>query len=114
MKYILLLCSVSLAVIGQLFLKNGINRTSLELNPLSILKTIFTPYVFFGFVFYGVSSIVWLFILKKFPLSIAYPALSLSYILVVIFSVYFFKEPLTINKLIVISLIFLGVVVLFK
>lgn len=114
MNYLLLATSMILAIAGQIFLKKGVSVSSLSLNYLSIFKTLFSPMVFLGFFLYGTSSIVWLFVLKKFPLSTAYPALSLTYIAIVLFSVIIFKEPLTINKIIGITLIFSGVYILFR
>lgn len=114
LKYILLLTSMSLAITGQLAFKHGLNGIELALSPASILRTIFTPYVFLGFAMYGISSIIWLFVLERFPLSIAYPALALSYVLIVFASFIFLQEPLTINKIIGSFIILIGVIVLFR
>lgn len=108
-KYILLISSMTLAVLGQIFFKKGIASSALSPNILSILQTIFTPYVFFGFFIYGLSSIVWLFVLQRFPLSVAYPSLALTYIIVAVLSTFIFKESLNFEKIIGILLIFIGV-----
>ncbi len=106
--------SMSLGITGQLLLKRGVLASSLEPNIPSILKTIFSPLVFSGFVFYGISAIIWLFVLQKFPLSVAYPSLAVTYAIIVLFSFLFVNEPITTNKIIGIILIFLGVTFLYR
>lgn len=114
MKFLLLATSMSLAILGQFFLKKGVLASTLTPNVESVIKTLFSPYVFIGFVTYGISSIIWLFVLQKFPLSVAYPALSLTYLVIVILSFLFLKEPITSIKIAGILLIILGVYFLFK
>ena len=49
MKYLLLLSAMFLAVVGQFALKKGISSSVLSFNLESIVKTLFSPMVFFGF-----------------------------------------------------------------
>lgn len=114
MEYILLGGSMLLAILGQFLLKRGILASTLSPNLDSIIKTIFSPFVLVGFIVYGISSIIWLFVLQKFPLSVAYPALSLTYVVIVILSVFLLKEPFTSLKVIGMLLIVLGVYFLFR
>lgn len=114
MKYLLLSCSMFLAIVGQFLLKKGVVSADLAPTIKSVSKTIFSPLVLAGFISYGISSIIWLFVLQKFPLSIAYPALSLTYVAIVILSILIFKEPFTIYKSAGIIFIILGVYLLFK
>jgi len=112
MSYVFLFCSMFFAVIGQFLLKQGIMSQELSMNFRSIISAFFSIKVFFGFFLYGISSIFWLFVLKKLPLSVAYPSLSLTYIFVVILSVFILKEPFSIQKLFGIFFIFVGVCLL--
>ncbi len=114
MKYLLLTASLILVVVGQLLLKKGVLSTTLSPNLTSIFKTIFTPYIFSGLATYGLSAVIWLFVLQKFPLSIAYPTLSLTYVLIVILSFFVFNEPITYTKVVGMILIIFGVYFLFK
>lgn len=113
-KYLLLLLSMSLAITGQFFFKYGLSQVSLSPNAQSIVRTIFTPYVFLGFVMYGISSIVWLFVLQKLPLSVAYPALALTYVIIVFVSAFALQEPLTVNKVVGSFIIVMGVILMFR
>jgi drug/metabolite transporter (DMT)-like permease len=114
MKFILLASSMILAIVGQFFLKKGVLVSSLSPTFESIIKTLFSPFVLLGFILYGASSIFWLFVLQKFQLSVAYPALSLTYVAVVAISILVLKEPFTFAKSIGIALIIIGVYFLFK
>jgi|SRR3990167_10234573 len=114
MKFFLLGSSMILAILGQFLLKKGVIASTLVPSIGSFLKTVFSPIVFLGFVVYGISAILWLFVLQKFPLSVAYPALSLTYVVVVILSVFLLKEPINSFKIAGMLLIILGVYFLFK
>lgn len=114
MKYLLLVASMALAVLGQLLMKKGVSTSMLEPNLNSIIKTIFNPFLFSGLVSYAISAIFWLFVLQKFPLSIAYPTLSLTYIVIVILSFFLFQEPITTQKIIGVLVIIFGVFILFR
>ncbi len=106
--------SMALAIIGQTFLKRGVLASGLVPNISSLIKTIFSPFVLIGLGAYAISTLFWLFVLQKFPLSVAYPALSLTYIAIVFISFFVLKEPITQYKLIGIALIIFGVYFLFK
>lgn len=111
MRWILVITSVLLGCVGQLLMKKGVSILG-ELNLVTLkglLCTFSNKYVFFGFFSYGISSIIWLSVLSKFPLSTAYPLLSLGYVFVIIFSWIFFKETLTIFKIVGVLSICLGV-----
>ena len=105
---------MTLAITGQFMLKKGVGVSVLLPNFYAIIKTVFNPFVFFGLSLYAISSVVWLFVLKKFELSVAYPSLALTYIIIVVLSAIFFKEPLTINKILGVLLIFFGVFFIYK
>jgi len=105
---------MALGVAGQLLLKRGVVASSLTPNIGSVLSTVFSPLVFTGLLLYGISAIIWLFVLQRFPLSVAYPSLALMYVVVVILSFFLLKEPLTFYKISGILLIVLGVYLLFR
>jgi multidrug transporter EmrE-like cation transporter len=55
---------------------------------------------------------MWIFVLKKLELSIAYPMVSLGYVFVMLLSFYFLQEQLYLTKILGTGLIVSGVVVL--
>ena len=112
--YVLLLINVFLGVSGQFLIKSGVNGAEFASSPfVNIFKALFTPLVFTGFVLYGISSLLWIMILKNIPLSIAYPTLSLGYIAVLIISYLYLGETLTLYNVFGSLLIIVGVALLF-
>ncbi len=108
-KYLLLLLAMAISLGGELLFKHGIMQTELKLNLMSIVKTIFSPFIFFGFALFGSGAILWLFVLQRFPLSVAYPTLALNYVWILVISYYLFGEQITVNKIVGICLIIAGV-----
>ena len=58
--------------------------------------------------FFGTSSILWMYIVKHYPLSVAYPMISLSYVFGLIAAILFFHESVSMMKWVGVSLIILG------
>lgn len=63
---------------------------------------------------YVISVGLWVYVLSKVEVSIAYPMLSIGYIFNLILAHWFFGEQITFSKVMGIGLIILGVVVLTK
>lgn len=58
------------------------------------------------------ALLVWMAALTKFPLNYAYPLLiSLTFTIVILLSTLFFREPITLSKVIGIAFILVGVIV---
>ena len=57
---------------------------------------------------YGAGSLLWFYILKHFPFSMAYPMVSLSYVFGMIAAIVFFHEDVNLMKWIGVVLIMLG------
>lgn len=110
--------SISLAVAGQLSLKSGMNK----IGPISISDTrsagvtamsiASNVKVIGGLALYFASALVWLIVLSRVNLSLAYPLLGSSYIIVMFASHYLFDEPITAVRWIGALCISLGVVLI--
>lgn len=95
----LIFISIGLAVAGQLCMKVGmtnyqIGDINLQNFVFQFLKIIFRPFVFGGFILYLGSSLFWLMVLSRVPLSFAYPFTSISYVLILFFSSMLFGEKI--------------------
>lgn len=109
----LILSAVILNSVAQLVLKAGTNKLGvLFIDGQSlfstIIRVIFQPYIISGLVLYVVSFGIWIIVLSKLEVSIAYPLLSIGYIIGLVFAWYFFGEMITINKTIGIFFIVIG------
>ena len=106
--------AVLTAVASQLLFKRGmfaLANMSFSLDNMYILiKHVLTnPFLLGGLFFYGISFLLWLFILAKVKLSVAYPITSMNFVLVLIASYYFFGEKLSLFQYVGILFIIVGV-----
>jgi multidrug transporter EmrE-like cation transporter len=112
--YAVILVSVTLAAIGQVAWKLGMNQTgqSTATNFAAVMTVLLNPYILLGFVLYGLGTIFWLIALSKKDLSFVYPFISLTYMLVLILSNVILKESIGINKLVGIMFIITGLFII--
>jgi drug/metabolite transporter (DMT)-like permease len=107
--YILLVISILLGVAGQILLKLGmIKYPKFQLSQLIMLTR--SPAVIGGFLCYGLSTLIYFNVLSSLGLSVAYPTVSLGYVLVIILSAKIFKEKVSIGRWIAVIIISVGVV----
>lgn len=100
--------SISLNVAGQIFMKLGMNHKHV-VSLGSLVFSAFSPLVLLGLACYGVSTLFWLKVLNSAPLGIAYPTLSLGYILLLILSSTFLKETIGTHQVLGSLIIVFGV-----
>jgi multidrug transporter EmrE-like cation transporter len=114
LTFSLLLTGVLLNAGAQLLLKAGTNRIgefafSLD-NVVPIgLRIATNPPILAGLACYVVSVIVWILALSRVPVSVAYPMLSIGYIVNALAAWWLFGESLAAQKLIGIAFIIVGV-----
>jgi undecaprenyl phosphate-alpha-L-ara4N flippase subunit ArnE len=113
--FTVLLSSIVLGAVGQLLFKHaarlihapsqfGIWRWLIELFT--------TGSVLLAFACFAVSAVLWIAALRVTPLTVAYPMIALSYIIIFAGSYFFFSEPITWHKAIGAVLIIAGIVVI--
>ena len=90
---------------GQIFFKAARAAHS----DASMLSLFTHPEVWGGLAVYGLSSICWLWVLARAPLSFAYPILSLTFPIVVAISAIFFSESILPLRWMGVGMIMLGV-----
>ncbi len=94
----LLLISVTLGSFGQICMKTGVRGRSISTGEspiqtfIQILHAMANPYVILGMLLYVISLFVWIIILTRVRLSVAYPMISMGYVLVVVLSAAILKE----------------------
>ncbi len=108
------MAGVLLNAIAQLLLKAGTNRVgefafALE-NVVPIgTKLALNPFILGGLGCYVVSVAVWILGLSRIPVSVAYPMLSVGYIVNAVLAYLLFGESLTAQKMVGIGFIIVGV-----
>lgn len=109
-----LLLGVLLNAGAQLLLKAGSERISaLHFSWSNIIPMGFqlmgSPYIILGLFFYVVSVVIWIAVLSRVDVSVAYPMLSIGYVVNAIAAYYLFGEALTAARMGGIFLILVGV-----
>jgi multidrug transporter EmrE-like cation transporter len=113
-SFSLVLAGVLLNAAAQLLLKAGTNRigefafTLGNVVPVG-LKVAASPFVLGGLACYAVSVVVWIMALSRVPVSVAYPMLSIGYIVNAFAAWALFGESVTAQKLAGIGFIVVGV-----
>lgn len=112
--YPLILLGVLLNAGAQLLLKAGMDKIGYFKFSLANLLPIawqvaLNPYIIGGLTCYVISVCVWLLALSRVEVSVAYPMLSIGYIVTAIAAYFWFHESLTLTRLLGIFVIILGV-----
>jgi len=115
-SFLLILTGVLLNAVAQLALKASVrNHGAIELGGGALpaaVQVAGEPALWLGLFCYGVSVIVWILALSRVDVSIAYPMLSIGYIVNAFAAWALFGEALTPMRLLGIGIIVLGVFVL--
>lgn len=114
MSYLLIFLTIFLTVYGQLVIKWQVNMagqlpTNLITKIEYALNILLNPWTISALIAYFMAVISWIFAITKIPLSYAYPFMSLSFVLVTVFSNFFLNESITNFQKIGLFLIVLGV-----
>ena len=113
-SFSLLMLGVFLNATAQLLLKAGTNAVGqFEFNAGNIvpvgIKLALEPHIIGGVVCYVVSLVVWIMGLSRVEVSIAYPMLSIGYVLNAVAAWYLFGEAVSVTRLAGIGIIIIGV-----
>src|SRR3954466_624779 len=85
---VLLLVSVAFAVAGQITLKTAMDnvgrlgRSELSSIGATIGRVAKEPLLWLGLALFGISAVFWLIVLSRVKLSVAYPFIGISYIII--------------------------------
>jgi drug/metabolite transporter (DMT)-like permease len=115
---LLIIVSVSIAVVAQLVLKLGVegigqvNLGNWESIRHFLLAAVSSPQVLLGLALYGLSAVIWLVVLARVNLSYAYPMVATSYVLMLILSRFLLKEDVSLTRWIGVAIICLGVLIM--
>jgi small multidrug resistance pump len=104
--YAALAVAILVGVAGQILLKTGSERTS------DVAGQLLDPFTILGLAAYGVGAFFYIAAIKKIPITLAFPSVSLSYALVAVIAHYTWGEPLGLPQIAGIALIAGGILVL--
>jgi multidrug transporter EmrE-like cation transporter len=115
LSFLLIIAGVLLNAGAQLLLKAGTNafgdmgldRTKIILSAFRIVTE---PHIFGGLACYVISVAIWILALSRVSVSVAYPMLSIGYVVNAVAAWYLFGEALSVSKLAGIGFIIVGVI----
>ncbi len=114
---VLLIIGVGLAVVGQLAMKTSINKAgAIEREDFKhpgklIMRVLKDPWAITGIVSYILFALVWLVVLSRVSLSVAYPMIAAGFVVIVLFSRFVFKEEVRPIAWLGLALIVVGVAI---
>ena len=114
--YLYIALTIAFTVYGQLVLKwqiAGVGQLPAGSADkiVFLLRLLFNPWVFSGFVAAFLASLAWMAAMTKFDISHAYPFMSLNFVLVILAGGLLFHEAITPYKLAGLALVVAGLIV---
>ena len=112
MHYVIALISIGLGTAAQFFFKLGVNSITKNAHGTAdtIKLGITNLHLWSGMACYGVSLLMWFYVLSQMELSRAFPLVSIGYVAILLLGYFFLNEPMTAYKIIGVSLIVIGVI----
>jgi multidrug transporter EmrE-like cation transporter len=116
MSWVYVTATILLTVYGQLIVKWQVQKAGALPAALGdkvefLARLVVHPWMISVFVAAFIAALSWMAAMTRLELSRAYPFVSLSFVLVLIFSAVFFGEALTIAKVMGVALILAGLIV---
>lgn len=102
--FVMIVFSVSCSAIAQILLKHGMAQPAIQQSlsgetPWSVARIVATDLsVLGGFALYGLGAVIWLFVLARMDVSVAYPFVALGFLMTMVLGFLVFGEPITIRK----------------
>lgn len=113
--YLYIAATIALTVYGQIVIKSQVSKAGAM--PFAPVEKVYflgglllNPWVMSGFAAAFLASLFWMAALSRFPLSYAYPFMSLSFVGVLLLSATVFAESITLAKALGMVFLVLGLV----
>src|SRR5687768_7277187 len=95
-----ILATVLASAVAQLALKLGMSNPTIAAaaqngGKAMVLAVASSPLVWTGLMIYGAGVLAWLYVLSKVDLSLAYPFVGVSFIVVMLFGVFLLQETVS-------------------
>ena len=111
----LIFISVTISAVAQVTLKHGMSSPTVQQGLsggwLEIVMVVGTNlYVWLGLALYALGAVLWLGVLARIDVSIAYPFVGLGFILTALFGVFLLGEAFSVIRFVGTCLVVLGIV----
>ena len=111
----LIFISVSISAIAQVTLKHGMSSPAVQQGLAGswhqvVIAVASNIYVWLGLVFYALGAVLWLGVLAKVDVSVAYPFVGLGFILTALLGVFLLGEAFSVIRFVGTCMVVLGIV----
>ncbi|WP_321575618.1 EamA family transporter [Paenibacillus guangzhouensis] len=103
--------NIILLVAGQIAWKIGLQQAG-GIHFGNLFSVLFSPLILLGIALYALATGLWLVVLSRLPLSLAYPLQSLAYAIGIFAAWYVFGESVPLNRWIGAAVIVLGAAII--
>jgi multidrug transporter EmrE-like cation transporter len=114
----LLVVSVAFAIAGQVTLKSAMNNigrigtSEVRAVGATVSRAAREPKLWVGLTLFGVSSIFWMVVLSRVPLSVAYPFVGISYVVIVLLSRFLLHEHVPVLRWVGVLVVATGIAII--
>jgi multidrug transporter EmrE-like cation transporter len=114
----LVIVSVGFAIAGQLTLKSAMNQVGriggaeVRAAGETAVRIVREPRLWAGLFLFGISSMFWIVVLSRVPLSVAYPFVGISYIAIVLLSRLVLHENVPLLRWVGVFVVAAGIVII--
>lgn len=111
----LILVSVSMSSVAQMLLKMGMaRRNAADVDTVGVVAQILggllNPFVMSGLALYGLGAVLWLAVLARLDVSVAYPFVGLGFVMTMLIGYFVFGDFITPQRVVGTLLIVWGVI----
>lgn len=115
-SYLYIALTIALTVYGQIMLKLQVGKAGALPEAgadklLFMFKLLLNPWVVSAFAAAFLASLTWMAAMTKFELGHAYPFMALNFVIVLLLGAWLFNEPLSMLRIVGVTLICVGTVV---
>lgn len=116
MNHLYIFSSLLVGVVSQIIVKYRMNifgslPDTVFDKVVFLIKALFDPFIMLSILLNLLAGILWMAAMSRFDISYAYPFMSISFPLILIISVYFFDESISVYKIVGLVLIIAGIIV---
>ncbi len=110
-SFVLTLACVVMVAMGQLLFKAAAGQWRIEGWSWVTVRTLLSPVMIAALFVYGGATLLWVFVLRSVPLSLAYSVFSLAFVIVPLMARATLGEPLSMNTIVGGAVIVAGVLI---
>lgn len=107
-----LIFSVSLNASAQVFIRKAVVDKELYFSLITFFNLFFSPSMWYGMICYIISIFLWIIVLSKIQVSLAYPFQAIGYIFGSLLAWYFLGERISVLNSLGLIIIFIGIMIL--